>query len=126
MDLELYPIKVVFGGINTTNIDPNGIEENRIVFFSQVSESNVKALPDKMAREHEAYLASTGKKAGLAFFAHVTGNKGDLKAIALFRGKDDDAIKAWIDQEPVGKAGYVKAEVIPQWLGKGILSEPKN
>ena len=125
MELELYPIKVVFGGINTTNIDPNGIEENRIVLFNQVHETKVAHLPENLAREHEAYLKS-GKSVGLAFFAHVTENKGNLRAIALFRGKDDAAIRAWLDQEPVSKAGFVKAEVIPQWLGKGILSESKQ
>jgi uncharacterized protein YciI len=120
MELQAFPITVEFGGVNTTNIDPNGIEENRIVVFSVVK----GALPDpELATRQREYARSGSRSAGLAFYA-TAGDSPEIKAVALFKGKDDAAIQAWIDASPFVKSGTWTAVKMTQWIGKGVLSVP--
>ncbi len=109
MELQTFPIRVEFGKINTEGIDPNGIEENRIVVFTG-GKSNIP----------KNYLVGDGAKAGLAFFATFS-DSPTIRAVALFRGKDDAAIKAWVDGFSPVQLGKYKASIFGQWLSKGVL-----
>lgn len=120
MEVKAMKMTVHFGQINTNNIDPNGIEENRIVVFSAgavvADSTGVRAARQK----HLDHIRNAGAKAGLAFYASL-GDSADLRAVALFKGKDDEKISAWIKKDPLVKNGTLKAVKFPQWLGKGVL-----
>lgn len=115
MKTEPISLKPQFGRINTKNIDPNGIVENRIAIFETASPS---AKIDPSAES--AYVKSTEPKVELAFFA-TAGESKTIRAIALFRGKDDATITSWLDNDPAIKSGALKYTLMPQWLAKGIL-----
>jgi uncharacterized protein YciI len=122
MNVQAFPVKVEFGKINTEGIDPNGIVENRIVIFSKgqlIPDSPELTYARKLHLEH---IKTDGPAVGLAFFANLT-NSPDLRAVALFKGKDDAAIQAWIDADPLIKNGTMKAVKMPQFLGKGVLGD---
>ncbi|MBN9503072.1 MAG: hypothetical protein BGO01_08090 [Armatimonadetes bacterium 55-13] len=117
MNLEVTAISVDYGRIETKSIDPNAIEEDRLVIFTGESRG------DKMAwKFHLAHAKQDGKSAGLSFLASSKDGK-NFQAVALFRGKDDEAIQSWIDNDPLVKSGIWKATKIPQWLAKGALPE---
>lgn len=109
-----------FGKINTSDIDPNGIEENRIVVFSAgaVNADSASARANRL--KHLDHIRTAGPKAGLAFYGSL-GDSPDLRAVALFKGKNDEAISAWIKKDPLVKNGTLKAIKFPQWLSKGVL-----
>ncbi len=121
MDVQMHPLRVDFGKVNTAGIEPSGIEENRIVIFTKgtlVPDSPELRLATKLQADH---LKKEGPKAGLAFYATFTSNTADERAVAFFRGKDDLTIQAWIDAHPLVKMGTLKATKMPQYLGKGVL-----
>lgn len=117
MEVKAAKIEVLFGGINTNDIDPKGIEENRIVVFSAGAHDDIAATLPAARLDH---IRNEGVKAGLAFYATLKGTS-DWKAVALFKGKDDEKINAWIKSDPAVQNGYLKAVSFPQWLGKGVL-----
>lgn len=115
MKTEPISLKPQFGRINTKNIDPNGIVENRIAIFEAASPT---AKIDPSAESE--YLKATEAKVELAFFANA-GESKTIRAIALFRGKDDATITSWLNNDPAVKSGALKYTLMPQWLSKGIL-----
>jgi uncharacterized protein YciI len=121
MELQLHPIKVEFGRINTEGIDPSGIEENRIVIFTAPKDARLDR--GAIAKQRE-YVRAGSQSAGLAFYAAST-DESEIRAIALFLGKNDDAIQRWADASPLASSG-VKPVKMPQWLGKGILVVPSS
>jgi uncharacterized protein YciI len=120
MELQIHAIKPVFGKIHTEGIDPNGIEENRIVLFSPVDGARSDASLDLKQLEH----LKSAQTAGLAFYALVQ-KSGDYQAVALFLGKNDADIQKWIDDSPMVKLKVWSATKMPQWLGKGVIRVPK-
>jgi len=115
MNVEVHSIKPQFGKFGIDGIDPNGIVENRIAVF-EVGDSKTKMD----AKAHLDYVRSADPKVELAFFGDL-GKSKSLKAVALFRGKDDATIKSWLDSDPFVKSGVWKYVLMPQWLSKGIL-----
>ena len=119
MEVQAIKMKVEFGSINTSGIDPNGIEENRIVLFRRDPLAK-GALPTKLDKASLEYLNSSGAAAGLSFYATMA-RTAPIDAVALFKGKDDAKIQAWVDQSPWIRNGVVKATKFPQYLSKGVL-----
>ena len=117
LKVEPTTIEVQFGAIGSTEISPDGIEENRLVIFTSKSPLNQEAK-----RQHELHLAE-GRAAGLAFFATSTIKTADFYAVALFRGTNDAAISDWVNSYPLVKSGSLTAITMPQWLGKGFLGK---
>lgn len=119
MEVQAMKMKVEFGSINTTGIDPSGIEENRIVLFTKDPGRRPTRLgnEDKLRVEH---LTQKGPAAGLAFYATMSRNS-TIQAVALFKGKDDVKIQEWIDQSAFVTHGALNAVKFPQWLSKGVL-----
>jgi uncharacterized protein YciI len=118
MDLEVYPIKIEFGKLNTSGIEPKGIMENRIVLISRSNDDLRISEPDRKA--HLAHAKQQPKESGLAFYATILESKS-LMGVALFRGVNDQAIDAWLAEDPLVKTGLIKAIRMPQWLSKGVL-----
>lgn len=112
MKVEASRIETKLGALQTTNIDPDGIVENRLVVFSKMGKASRDAT-----KAHEAYMKTAP---GIAFYATVK-DKGELAAVALFEGTNDAAINGWLANDPLVKGETWKATVYPQWLSKGIL-----
>lgn len=120
MDVEALPLSIEFGKINTSGIDPAGIEENRIVVFT-AGALNSDSASTRLARlRHLDHIRKDGTKSGLAFYASLS-DSPDIRAVALFRGKKDKEILDWIKKDPLVKNGTLKATKMPQWLSKGVL-----
>lgn len=120
MEVQAMKLGVEFGKINTSDIDPSGIEENRIVVFTAgYGPKDLKSIQSERLR-HPNHIKVNGPKAGLAFYASLS-DSPDLRAIALFKGKDDQAIDEWIASDPLVKNKVLIATKFPQWLGKGVL-----
>lgn len=120
MEVKAMKMTVHFGQINTNDIDPSGIEENRIVVFSAGAVVADSTGVRTARQKHLDHIRKAGEKAGLAFYASL-GDSADLRAVAFFKGKDDEKISAWINKDPLVKNGTLKAVKFPQWLGKGVL-----
>ena len=116
MELDLYRVDVDFGKINTTNIDPSGIVENRIVLFSKTS----GPISKEERKAHTGHWTAKPEESGLSFFARLDG-RSDLIGVALLRGKNDDAIDKLIASDPLVASGRAKAIKMSQWLSKGVL-----
>lgn len=120
MDLQILRIQVEAGAINTSAIDPNAIEENRIVVFTAGAVNSDSASARASRLKHLDHIKVAGAKVGLKFYASLK-DSPDMRAVALFKGKDDKAIDGWIKRDPLVKNGTLKATKMPQWLSKGVL-----
>lgn len=121
MNVEVHPITVAFGHLETEKIDPEGIEENRIVIFSPNPKPSIGPYSHSSRSRHMQHVLKDGKKAGLSFYASVE-NDPNIVAIALFKGKDDAAIQEWLDADVMLKQGAWIVTTMPQWLAKGVLT----
>ncbi|MBC8066122.1 MAG: hypothetical protein H7Y17_14920 [Chlorobia bacterium] len=120
MEIQALPLSIEFGKINTEAIDPNGIEENRIVVFTAGAVNSDSASARSARLRHLDHIRKDGIKSGLAFYASLQ-DSPDIRAVALFRGKKDKEILDWIKKDPLVKNGTLKATKMPQWLSKGAL-----
>ena len=110
MKAEAFAVTPEFGKLNISGIDPTGIVENRIAILESASPN----APPEVHDQHLAYLQKEGPKVELAFYGKLSGPQS-IRGIALFRGKDDSAITAWLEQAPLVKAGTLKYTLMPQW-----------
>ncbi len=116
MKVEAFAVIPEYGKLNTSGIDPTGIVENRIAILEGASLN----APPEVHDQHLAYLQKEGPKVGLAFYGKLSGPQS-VRGVALFKGKDDQAITAWLEQAPLVKAGTLKCTLMPQWLSQGVL-----
>jgi len=121
MNVEAHPVTVEFGHIETQKIDPEGIEENRIVIFGPNPTPPVGPYSKSSRGRHMKHVREDGGKAGLSFYVSVQ-DDSKVSAIALFHGKDDAAIQEWLDSDPLVKQGVWVVTKMPQWLSKGALT----
>ena len=115
-DVHAIPMDVLYGRFEVTNIDSEGIEENRLVVFTSSFPVSSEAT-----NAHWNYVTSAGGSLKLRFAAASAG-KDPVQGVAIFKSVDDSALQAWLDQDIVVKSGVLKATVFPQWLGKGSLA----
>jgi len=120
MKVEAFPLSVEFGRLNTAAINPNAIVENRIVVFEAGDPKSEPAKPTNLNHQHLAYLRQSGPKAGLSFYASLA-DAGSVRAVALFKGKDDAPILEWLKAAPLVRSGQLRFSVMPQWLSDGVL-----
>ncbi len=119
MDVEASRLRVDFGKINTNISADAKIEENRLVYF--VPTPGLRTSKDfKAVLDDYMKFLPTGATAGLRFAARSR-DACSFESVALFKGKDEKPIRAWIDQHPCVRAGLWKAVIVPQWLGQGTL-----
>lgn len=73
----------------------------------------------------KAHLENIGAqwKAKKMVIAGPMGEDGDLRGIFVYRVGSLDEAKALAAEDPAVKAGRLKAEVYPWWVGKGYLPE---
>lgn len=112
MTMDAKPWTADRKGINVEAIDPEAIEENRIVVVTAK-----RTLSAKERTELDRHVANLVKK-GIGGWVGKPGEKG----IYLFQGKEDDTLKATFAESPLAKSGRVEVEIFPLWMGKGTLT----
>lgn len=121
MEVVTHRVHVEFGHFETQKIDPEGIEENRIVIFTKNPNPPAGPYAKSTQGRHLEHVRKDGKKAGLSIYLTVKDDP-EVVGIALFKGKDDAAIQEWLDSDPQVKPGFWVATKMPQWLAKGVLA----
>lgn len=111
MHLEVYRWDANPKGINIKTIDPDAIEENRIVLLTGPEK------PDDRAKWPHVAKRCAGKVGGALH------GQGEIKEVRLFHGKDQqEAIEKALATDPAVKKGQVRFKVMPLWMAKGALS----
>lgn len=98
--------------LNSSGIDPEGIEEVRIVLLSR----SVDAADAAAGEAHLQRLLEQGRIG--AWYAL---QQGPLAAVLFARTTDSAALQAALAGYPGLAEQRVSAAVWPQWLGKGVL-----
>ncbi|MFO1512177.1 MAG: hypothetical protein U1F83_04560 [Verrucomicrobiota bacterium] len=107
---------VVHKPLNTEDIDPNGIEENRIV---QISRPTEKPSPEQQ-QENNRFLKALVDKGDAG--AWYTLENGDVAEILFCRTTNTMSLETLFAQTPAVKASKAKVQIWPQWLGKGVVN----
>lgn len=129
MVVEPTAMSVMYGKFVTKIPDPTKISENRIVWFeltdewknmvATLAEDETDASPTLLANAVNAM--PSGKTAGLAFFG-LAKTAGDIRGVALFKGKDDTKITEFLDALSPVKQKMWKYTKAPQWIAEGVLT----
>ncbi|ALT78617.1 hypothetical protein [Paucibacter sp. KCTC 42545] len=100
-------------GLNTEGIDPNGIEESRIVLLGRRSQAAASSttLADKLEALLKAELIGAWYRL----------SEGPIAEILFARSGNSDAVQAALAEDPGVADGSVSLAMWPQWLGKGVL-----
>ena len=105
----------VHRGLNTEGIDPDGIEEVRIVQIGRAT----AAVDEPTARAQQAMLQGLIDRGTVG--AWYTLHSGPVAEVLFARAQDTVMLGATLAGYPgLGSAG-VSLEVWKQWLGKGVL-----
>jgi len=106
---------VVHKPLNTEGIDPDGIEEERIVQISRPT----KNPTGEEKRENDAFLQALVDKGTVG--AWYTLESGDVAEVLFCRTTDTKALEEIFAKSPAVKASKASALIWPQWLGKGVV-----
>jgi uncharacterized protein YciI len=101
--------------LNTEDIDPNGIEEERIV---QITRPVEKLTSDQQRATH-AFLQALVDKGIVG--AWYTLESGDVAEILFCRTTDTKALEALFAECPAVKSSKAAVQIWPQWLSKGVV-----
>lgn len=101
--------------LNTEGIDPEGIEEERIVQISRPAQKPTR----KQQRANDAFLQSLVDKGTVG--AWYTLESGNLAEVVFCRTTDTKALEEIFAQAPAVKASKASALIWPQWLSKGVV-----
>ena len=102
--------------LGTTDIDPSGIEEVRILMLSRPAQAPLSAQEDAAA---EALLRDL--LARRVLHAGYQLQEGPIAEVLFARGTDDAALQAALADYPGLADQRVSLSVWAQWLGKGVL-----
>ncbi|WP_423597322.1 YciI family protein [Roseateles sp. MS654] len=97
--------------LNHTGIDPNGIEENRIVLFSRAEAEDKDDVPVFLKRALDDGVIS----------AWYSLEDGPIGEVVFMRGTDETALRKTMAEYPGLTDRRVTMKIWPQWLGKGVL-----
>jgi len=106
---------VVHKPLNTEGIDPNGVQEERIVQITRPP----KKPSRKVKRENDAFIQALVGKGTVGAWYTLEG--GDVAEVLFCRTTDTQALEAIFAQSPVVKASKANVLVWPQWLSKGVV-----
>lgn len=106
---------VVHKPLNTEGIDPDGIEEERIVLITRP----MKPPTRKDKRETVAFLQALVDKGTVG--AWYTLESGDVAEVLFCRSTDTKRLEDTFSQLPGVKASQSSALIWPQWLSKGVV-----
>ena len=110
MTVNAQPAKV-HQALNHTGIDPNGIEEHRIVLFSRAEEKDREAVPVFLQRALDEGVIG-------AWYSLEDGPVGE---VVFMRGTDETALRKTMAEYPGLSDQRVTMKIWAQWLGKGVL-----
>jgi uncharacterized protein YciI len=99
-------------GIHDKEVEPEGIEENRIVVVTAES-----PLTEPETKAFGTHIAATVEK-GVGGWVGIPGKRG----IFLFQGKEDESLKKAFGSAEAVKIGKLKLEVFPLYMGKKTLA----
>ncbi len=106
---------VVHKPLNTEGIDPNGIQEERIVQITRPA----KKLTRKQQRANTAFLKALVDQGTVG--AWYTLESGEIAEVLFCRTTDTPALEAIFAEAPAVKAAQASVLVWPQWLSKGVV-----
>lgn len=101
--------------LNTEGIDPNGIQEERIVQITRPT----KKLTSKEKEASNAFYQGLVDRGTVG--AWYTLESGDVAEVLFCRTTDTKTLEAIFARAPAVKAAKAGALIWPQWLGKGVL-----
>jgi len=101
----------VHQALNHTGIDPNGIEEHRIVLFSRAQEKDREAVPVFLKRALDEGVIG----------AWYSLEDGPIGEVVFMRGTDETALRKTMVEYPGLSDQRVTMKIWAQWLGKGVL-----
>ncbi len=99
-------------GIHDKEIEPEGIEENRIVVVTAES-----PLTEPETKAFGTHIAATVDR-GVGGWVGTPGKRG----IFLFQGKEDESLKKAFGSAEAVKIGKLKLEIFPLYMGKKTLA----
>jgi len=106
---------VVHKPLNTEGIDPEGVQEERIVQITRPA----KLPTPEQRRENEAFLQALLDKGTVG--AWYTIQNGEVAEILFCRTTDTQALQDLFSQLPAVKDSEVSVLIWPQWLSKGVV-----
>jgi uncharacterized protein YciI len=106
---------VVHRPLNTEGIDPEGIEEVRIVQITRPA----KQPPRKQKLANDAFLQALVDKGTVGGW--YTLEAGAVAEVLFCRTADTKALEDIFGQAPLVKASEASVLIWPQWLGKGVV-----
>ncbi len=106
---------VVHKPLNTEGIDPNGIQEERIVQISRP----VEKLTGEQQRENHAFIQTLVDKGTVG--AWYTLETGDMAEVLFCRTTITTALESVFAQYPATKTSKASVQIWPQWLSKGVV-----
>jgi uncharacterized protein YciI len=106
---------VVHKPLNTEGIDPNGIQEERIVQITKPTEK----LTGEQQRENDAFLQALLDNGTAG--AWYTLENGDVAEVLFCRTTNTLALETLFAESPAIKASKARAQIWPQWLSKGVV-----
>ncbi|OWQ46728.1 hypothetical protein CDL60_14860 [Roseateles noduli] len=101
----------VHQALHHTGIDPNGIEENRIVLFSRAEAKDKDAVPIFLQRALDEGVIG----------AWYSLEDGPIGEVVFSRGTDETALRKTMAEYPGLSDQRVTMKIWGQWLGKGVL-----
>ncbi|WP_431049789.1 YciI family protein [Roseateles sp. L2-2] len=101
----------VHQALHHTGIDPNGIEENRIVLFSRAEAKDKDAVPIFLQRALDEGVIG----------AWYSLEDGPIGEVVFSRGTDETALRKTMAEYPGLVDQRVTMKIWGQWLGKGVL-----
>jgi uncharacterized protein YciI len=106
---------VVHKPLNTEGIDPDGIEEERIVLITRPPKPPTR----KEKRETVAFLQALVDQGTVG--AWYTLESGDVAEVLFCRSTDTKALEDTFARYPAVKGSNASALIWPQWLSKGVV-----
>lgn len=106
---------VVHKPLNTEGIDPEGVQEERIVQISRPAEKPNR----EQQRENDAFLQALVDKGTVGTWYSL--QSGDVAEILFCRTTDTKALETQFAESPAVKASKASVQIWPQWLSKGVV-----
>lgn len=110
MSVQAQPARV-WRALNSTGIDPEGIEENRIALLS-------RGAPEAAAAQ-QAHLQQALAAGQLGAWYSLA--EGPVAQVLFSRGADETVLRQALAGYPGLATQQLTLEVWPQWLGRGVL-----
>lgn len=101
--------------LHTTGIDPDGIEEVRIVQITRPAKKPTR----KQQRANDAFIQALANKGTVG--AWYTLEEGDVTDVLFCRTTNTNALETIFAETPAVRSSQASALIWPQWLSKGVV-----